>query len=304
MTAVNQLPYVENAELETQMSALTQHGYCVLRDILPVETAAAVAEDLAPHFETAPFCVGGFYGERTKRFGGLLNRSVHIQRLVRHDWILHIAREVLGPWCDTIQLNLTQAIEIQPGGLSQVPHRDQDMWRGDIGEKEYLINVMWPLTDYTAENGATMIWPDSHGPNALKEDALAGPVVPETKAGSAVIFLGSTLHGAGANRSALPRRGVLISYSLGWLKPYENQWLVYPPAVAKTFDRSLSELIGYVQHRPNLGNYEGQCPSVLFEEERQQNLAATDALRPDQASLLSAFMSQQTKQSASAGRIP
>ena len=298
MTAIAQLPRCRHPELDVQTDALSKHGYCVLRDIVPSATMTALAGDLAPHFDNAPFCVGGFYGERTKRFGGLLRRSPHMRHLVQHEWILHLAREVLGPWCDTIQLNLTQAIEIQPGGLSQVPHRDQDMWRGDVGEKEYLINVMWPLTDYTAQNGATLIWPDSHGSNALKEEVSNDPVIPEATAGSAVIFLGSTLHGAGANRSTLPRRGILISYSLGWLKPYENQWLVYPPAVAKTFDRPLSELIGYVQHRPNLGNFEGQCPSVLFDENRRQNLAATDALRPDQVSLLSAFMAEQTKQAA------
>src|SRR3546814_9131987 len=53
-------------------------------------------------------------------------------------------------------------------------------------------------------------------------------------------------------------------YSLGWLKPYENPWLAYPPEIARQFPESLQALIGYRQHRPNLNNYEGQCPSVLL----------------------------------------
>jgi hypothetical protein len=52
-----------------------------------------------------------------------------------------IVERVLSPWCDTIQLNLTQAIAVHPGALPQLPHRDQDMWRGAIGEVEYLVNV-------------------------------------------------------------------------------------------------------------------------------------------------------------------
>jgi ectoine hydroxylase-related dioxygenase (phytanoyl-CoA dioxygenase family) len=57
-----------------------------------------------------------------------------------------------------------------PGALPQFPHRDQDMWRGPTGEVEYLINVMWPFTDYRRDNGTTLIWPRSHGANALLSD--------------------------------------------------------------------------------------------------------------------------------------
>src|SRR3546814_6535467 len=64
--------------------------------------------------------------------------------------------------------------------------------------------------------------------------------------------------------SDLVRRGLVVGYSLGWLKPYENQWLAYPPAVARHFSSELAALVGYRQHRPNLGNYEGRCPSVLL----------------------------------------
>lgn len=111
--------------------------------------------------------------------------------------------------------------------------------------------------------------------------------------GDALLFLGSTLHGGGENRSALPRRGVIVSYALGWLKPFENQWLVYPPHIAQHFDPALAALVGYSQHRPNLGNYEGQCPSVLLRDDVPEHLAATDALRPDQAEALNLFVDVQ-----------
>ena len=62
------------------------------------------------------------------------------------------------------------------------------------------------------------------------------------------------------------RRAIVIGYSLGWLKPYENLWLSYHPHIAKSFPAELAELAGYVQHRPNLGNFEGQCPSILLRD--------------------------------------
>src|SRR3546814_2228318 len=113
-----------------------------------------------------PFCDGDFYGRSTKRFGGLLRHSAHAAALVQNTLVLEITQRVLGPWCDRIALNLTQAIEIHPGALAQYPHRDQDMWQGPKGEVEYLLNVIWPLSPFTAENGATPLWPHSPRPDA------------------------------------------------------------------------------------------------------------------------------------------
>jgi len=273
--------------------SLLDHGWCLIEDALPTGWIVALNRDLAPIFEQSLFCRGGFYGERTKRFGRLLIRSAMARELVQHPHILGLAEDVLKPWCDTIQLNLTQAIEIHPGALAQLPHRDQDMWQGTKGEVEYLVNVMWPLMPFTEENGATLIYPDSHGSRALDEHPVDDPVAIEAEVGSAIVFLGSTLHGAGANRSAVPRRGIIVSYCLGWLKPYENQWLAYPPHIAKAFPSTLAGLIGYRQHRPNLGNVEGLCPSVLLNDGLPERVGAEDALRPDQARLVANFVAQQ-----------
>ncbi len=194
---------------------------------------------------------------------------------------------------ERIALNLTQAIEIQPGALPQLPHRDQDMWRGPKGSLEYLVNVMWPLTAFTRENGGTRLWTGSHGEQDMPVLPEEEAVVPVAMPGDALIFLGSTLHGGGRNASIAPRRGIVISYCLGWLKPFELQWLVYPPQVARHFSPELAALVGYAQHRPNLGNVEGQCPSILLGDHVPDHLPAIDALRPDQAEAAATFVRSQ-----------
>ncbi|HVL77728.1 MAG TPA: phytanoyl-CoA dioxygenase family protein [Sphingomicrobium sp.] len=272
---------------------LLANGYCVIPGLLPARVVEELDGDLAEAFETTPFCRGGFYGERTKRFGRLLARSPKAERLVRHELVLGVVRAILSPWCDTIQLNLTQALALHPGAPPQLPHRDQDMWRGSVGEVEYLVNVMWPFTRYTAENGATIVWPNSHGRRAHDPEPPAGQLPVELEPGSALLFLGSTLHGAGGNSSTEVRRGAIVSYCLGWLKPYENQWLAYPPAIARHFAPELAALVGYAQHRPNLGNFEGQCPSVLLGHELPDRIGAVDALRPDQEELVAEFVRSQ-----------
>lgn len=106
-------------------AALLRDGYCVVRRAIAPDLVAGLDRDLAADFARTPFCEGGFYGARTRRFGRLLVRSPHAAALVAHPLVVGIAEQVLSPWCDTIQLNLTQAIALHPGALPQLPHRDQ-----------------------------------------------------------------------------------------------------------------------------------------------------------------------------------
>ena len=285
-----------SASIDHWAARLLESGYCIIPDALPSATIAALDADLTPDFTQTPFCQGGFYGETTKRFGRLLVRSHHAASLVQHELVLGVVDRVLSPWCDTIQLNVAQAIAIHPGAPAQLPHRDEGMWRVPPGEAEYLVNVIWPLTEFTADNGATRIWPNTHAANRTIAEPVDGDpgIAAAMPPGAALIFLGSTLHGAGANATGEVRRGVVVGYSLGWLKPYENPWLAYPPEVARTFPPDLAALVGYRQHRPNLGNYEGQCPSILLGGRIDQPLAAVDALRPDQRAAVDAFVARQS----------
>ncbi|MBV9044129.1 MAG: phytanoyl-CoA dioxygenase family protein, partial [Alphaproteobacteria bacterium] len=191
--------------------------------------------------------------------------------------------------CDRFQLNLTQALEIWPGEPEQLPHRDQDMWQGPKGQIEYLINVMWPFTPYRRENGATVLWPNSHKHQGASRPPRSEAIEAEMDPGSALLFLGSTLHGGGSNRTEAPRAGMIVSYSLGWLKPYENQWLTYPPHIARNFSPELAALVGYRQHRPNLGNVDGRCPSLLLGDELSEYGRAVDELRDEQVKPLAAY---------------
>jgi ectoine hydroxylase-related dioxygenase (phytanoyl-CoA dioxygenase family) len=280
-------------ELAAQVAQLKEDGFLILRSAIAPPTVAGLHDDLRERFEKTPFCKGDFYGSRTKRFGGLLKRSRRAETFVMHPTILAIADQVLGPYCDRVQLNLTQALEIHPGEIVQAPHRDQDMYWGPKGAIEYLFNVMWPFTPYVAANGATLVY---RGSNRRQPDApydVQSATAAEMEPGDALIFLGSTLHCAGANRTSAPRAGMIIGYSLGWLKPYENQWLAYPPSIARTFSPELAALVGYCENAPNLGNYEGQCPSIVLRDHVPEYLEAIDYVSPEQQAGLSWFKDRQ-----------
>src|SRR3546814_101024 len=109
-----------------------------------------------------------------------------VQYLVQDQVILPAVQRILGGGCDRIQLNVAQAIEIHPGEVRQFPHRDHDMWPCAKGEQEFLVNVIWPLTPFTADNGATHIYPNSHGAAGMAKADLGSPVVAACEPGSAI----------------------------------------------------------------------------------------------------------------------
>lgn len=270
------------------LDLLRSNGYVIFDRLLSGETVDQLCEELDPWFAETPRCQGDFYGWNTTRFGSVLLKSPRSHDLALNPLMLSIMDAVLGSHCDWYQLNLMQAVRLHPGQRQQVPHRDEEMWPCQKNGIEYLVNVMWALSDFTAENGATMLWPRSHFKRLSREVDPTEAIIAEMPRGSALLYLGSITHCGGANRSEGPRTGLIVSYCLGWLKQYENAFLSYPPEVARRFPLALRDLVGYRIHQPNLGGYEGQDPSVLFETDSHV-LPAIDAIPQEIAHDLRAF---------------
>ena len=77
---------------------------------------------------------------------------------------------------------------------------------------------------------------------------------------------------------------------LGWLRQGENQYLAYPPEVAKYLPMPVQELIGYTVHRPNLGQYECSDPQRLLTGFwRDNEFNAYDFLTPEQEQLAKTY---------------
>ena len=145
------------------------------------------------------------------------------------------------------QLHLTQLIRIEPGGPAQIIHRDQ--WAFDFftfpSGYQVQCNTIWAATDFTEANGATRVVPGSH----LADDKLrldpSDTEPAEMERGSVLLYVGSLYHGGGANTSDADRVGVNITYSVGWLRQEENQYLTVPAEVARELPERLQRLLGY-----------------------------------------------------------
>jgi ectoine hydroxylase-related dioxygenase (phytanoyl-CoA dioxygenase family) len=236
--------------------AMQNDGACIVRDVLSTEELDRIDADTRPWIDASKTGGDEFTGRLTKRTGALIARAPAIRDVVLHSQVLAAAREFLGPHCTTIQLHLTQTIDILPGQPAQILHRDRLAWGTYMPKSiEPQFNTIWALTDFTKENGATHIVP---GSNQWPLDRDAKPeesVQAEMSRGSVVCYSGTVIHGGGENRSNAPRIGMNITYCLGWLRQEENQYLSCPPHIAKELPSELTDLMGYTMGSYALGYY-------------------------------------------------
>ncbi|MEN9856714.1 MAG: hypothetical protein RLZZ157_1840 [Pseudomonadota bacterium] len=289
------LPRVKaDTDFKVQLAELRQHGVLILEDAIAPDLLVRLQEELDPWFDKAPYGEGPFFGRKTRRFGGILAKSESAQELAIHPTILSLAEVVLmaddiGPSrCTAIQLNLTQAVGIEPNEPAQIVHRDQQLYP-ITADFELMINVMWCIDDFSEANGSTRFVPGSCNWSLDRWPLPDEVVSSEAKAGSAIIWLGSMMHGGGANLSGQMRRGLITSYNLGWLQQTERLLLSVPPEEVRKMPTRLQRLIGYQVHQPNVGWVEGRDPLEWLMGQTNQVGSAQDHLPADQAALVAAY---------------
>ncbi|NNL86779.1 MAG: phytanoyl-CoA dioxygenase family protein, partial [Myxococcales bacterium] len=167
---------------------------------------------------------------------------------VVHPIIRTVCDHFLLPNCPPggrYQLHVSAAVEVGPGARRQALHREEDTFPFfALPRPNLVVATMWAISDFTADNGGTLLVPGSHRWEAGRRPRPEEVTSVEMEAGSVLFWLGGTLHGAGANTSDEWRYGVILTYSLGWLRQEENQSLAVPPAVARTLSTELLDMIG------------------------------------------------------------
>jgi ectoine hydroxylase-related dioxygenase (phytanoyl-CoA dioxygenase family) len=247
------------SDAEAIGDVLEEQGAVLVDGLLDDSTVAAVnAEIDADMAEADPAmahinpAIGWFFGDRTKH----LSSVVAVSPTFATDVLVHplyraLCDRVLGPSCARYQMNLAHVINRGSGSDAQIFHRDEDVWvHMPTARPELELSSMIALVDFTRENGATMVVPGSHRwPDRARQPEPDEVAHAEMAAGSAVIYLGSTIHAGGANTTADEwRRGGHLSFCLGWLRTEENNYLGTPPSVAAAYPREVQELLGYAVH--------------------------------------------------------
>jgi len=186
-----------------EKQTLARDGYLVIPNVLTrdeadrlvlrlEELAAAEGENAGKDFQVEPGAT---------RLGSLINKDPLFDICFLHPRALAGVAEVMG---DDFGLSSITARAAQPGQGAQVLHVDS--------QAGVSANVLWVVSDFTAENGPTRLVPGSHLSGTDPRVVLADPSAshPEevlliAPAGTMVIINGALWHGGTTNNSSLPR---------------------------------------------------------------------------------------------------
>lgn len=269
--------------------ALLTHGCVVVENLVDPSIMKQLQKDLNHSDGVFHGDKGSFAGEATTRNAGKpLGESKLAQDLAEHPLIVQAVRLRLQKWCRRFVLGTCSNINVAPPQNAQIPtappqvlHRDEDMWGASDwndwipstsdDRPEFSISVMWAISEFTPENGATRIIPGSHRwqregnvshghtddlnvaqseEKKVEDNSLESLCIPASMpVGSVLLWSGATVHGANCNTSSREddiRRGLLFIYNLGWLKTEHNFHWAMPADVMATFSPSLLELVGMV----------------------------------------------------------
>ncbi len=252
----------KTASFEELSSALEQDGAVIVENILTAEQLTNLNAELDPFVSaTDPGSPNAtsqgmmdFLGHATIRIDGLPAKSRTFLEIMLLPQLCETADYFLLPNCDDYLFNTGQLIQIGPGQSAQALHRDEEAWHEQTNllpwpRPQLQIEAMFALTDFTDSNGATQVVPGSHLWPLEREARQAEVVRAEMTAGSALLYLGTVIHGGGANRTTDQyRRGMFLGYVVGWLRTEENTFLTVPIEKARSMPARIQELLGYKAH--------------------------------------------------------
>jgi len=253
-------------DVDQVVHSLRETGAVIIENLLSDGVIDTFNADLRSEFDREGHLYQNeFNGHNTLRVGGVTKYSDTFASFLMHPAAIALADRVLKPNCEVYQVGSTTAIEILPGEDAQVLHRDDSIYPTKLLNFEAQISVLWALDDFTEENGATHVILKETGISRPEEATLEDTHQAVMPKGSAVVYLGSTIHGGGANNSDAPRKALVNTYCLGWLRQEENHYLTLTRDEVAGQSDEMRRMLGFQAHGPYLGVWPEDPDGLWYE---------------------------------------
>lgn len=208
MPALTRLP--SDAQPSDVVAVIRGDGGVIVEDFLTAEQLDGIRADLLPKIAALPTGSDDFAGQHTRRLSALFAHTRHMADIVTHPLFHGPAEELIntpvtygtGEHAKTrrpgLRIGGTQLIQIGPSETAQPLHRDDwaFLWRHTGDHREGRLQIMIAISDFTADNGGTLVIPGSHTWDDHRVPQLSEAVPTEMHAGSALLWLGSVYHAA------------------------------------------------------------------------------------------------------------
>ncbi len=236
-------------------------GFTVLPSVLTPAEAASFADLL----DAADEEFGSDYvhdGAFSRHVANMPARAVEFLALVDNPVVLEVVESVLG---SDIVLGSMNARIVRPGDPQQGLHSDIPRVHRRLVGPPIMLQAVWMIDGFTAENGATRVVPGSHraaSPSPPPDRSIPHLAAPTGPPGSVLIFDGQCWHGGGSNHSAFRRRAVFAHYRVApWMRFQTDPTIDFPVdrwERMTTRQRELLRMVRGVDQRNAADYYAGQ----------------------------------------------
>ena len=231
--------------VDTSVAEIKDKGYSAVPSFLNQNQVDDLCTKLEPIFSvTGNRQVDdkkrGWPGYQTVHIPNLYAKTRAIDELSIDPLLLFIVEGVLGR---AFQMSVAVAMSPGPGSDKQGLHQDDGHYPVPRPHQPLVANTLIALDDFTLENGATMLVPESHKwEKELDPKAEVSRV--EMKAGSLLIWDGAVWHGGGENKTKNEiRRSINLNFNVSWLRQQENQYIGISREVIRKMPERLQRLL-------------------------------------------------------------
>jgi len=254
---------VDAAEVEALLAVVEEQGYVILPELIPADLIEEIRAESKPFLEFEGR--NEFEGHRTRRIYSVIEKTLACNPLVEHPLVLALLDRLLQP---NYLLSQLQVIDVLPGEIRQPLHHDDGFYPLTRPRKPIGAALIWALDDFTADNGATLVYPKSHlWGDVASADIDTNQLVPAVMpAGSAVFFVGTLWHCAGPNHTQKARLAATTQYCEPWARQQENYSLAISRERARECSDTIQSLLGYSMLFPFIGFVDGRDPKRLLRD--------------------------------------
>ena len=265
------------SDLEVMKTDLDVYGYCAIENAIPSDQLKTLQDRLVEQAEVER----KFHNHKNPAnmdpvnqwVGMLLNKGEEFVQLLHHTMCMRLLSYLLGdefiiscvdaqiqhPGATDMPLHTDQWWMSPPVSVEQIRKRPSEFARGQNGSLDSEVsqtaisniaeaNIMWMITDFTEENGATRVVPGSHLSGRQPDPSIPHPVATVAitgPAGSAMAFDGRLWHGAAANTTSESRFGITMAGCGPQFRPIENYTRGLRPEVFEKLDAALLRKLGF-----------------------------------------------------------
>ena len=252
---------IDESHLQSLLARVNEEGYVILPKLISDETIDAIRAESEPFLRYDGRTE--FEGFKTRRIYSVIEKTLACNPMIDHPLVMALLDRFLLP---NYLLSQLQVINVLPGEIRQPLHHDDGFYPIPRPRKPIGAALIWALDDFTADNGATLVYPGSHlwgdvPPAEIDVGKMVPAVMP---AGAAVFFLGTLWHCAGANQTGQPRLAATTQYCEPWARQQENYCLAISRERARQCSDKIQALLGYSMLFPFIGFVDGRDPIRLL----------------------------------------